>query len=245
MLCVHCRGIVLKDLVAIDAQAKDYNGTVSDQMVNISKYRMLWNQLTVLRRTQMTSPVLQVDLDHMRILRVCYVWTYLYYYMCVCVWLWFAGCLREQWKDRWWVGAAVNGERAKTERLCIHQQLQGDYSVLYMYIQHVHCIFLYSIPPPSSFPPSLPPSYPLVWRTSSSQVLWVGCWEADISGHGHTQQTCQTDGWCKLVVYVRKCLVSYWTESLYNRLFSVLMTQTTQVVLVRRSLIPFPVTFHS
>ena len=64
---VSFRGIVLKDLVAIDSQAKDYS---SEQLVNVGKYRMLWNQLTVLRRTQMISPTFQVDLDHMRILRV-------------------------------------------------------------------------------------------------------------------------------------------------------------------------------
>ena len=70
-LIIHCSGIVLKDLVAIDAQAKDYSsGGSEQQLVNMAKYRMLWNQLTVLRRTQLTSPAIQVDLDHMRILRV-------------------------------------------------------------------------------------------------------------------------------------------------------------------------------
>ena len=72
------RGIVLKDLVAIDAQAKDYSG--SEQLVNIGKYRMLWNQLTVLRRTQLTSPAIHIDLDHMRILRVT---NYMYMYSAV------------------------------------------------------------------------------------------------------------------------------------------------------------------
>lgn len=62
-------GIVLKDLVAIDAQAKDYSSGTEQQLINMGKYRMLWNQLTVLRKTQMTSPAIQVDLDHMRILR--------------------------------------------------------------------------------------------------------------------------------------------------------------------------------
>ena len=66
----HYSGIVLKDLVAIDAQAKDYSSGTEQQLVNMGKYRMLWNQLTVLRRTQLTSPAIQVDLDHMRILRV-------------------------------------------------------------------------------------------------------------------------------------------------------------------------------
>ena len=60
----------MKDLVAIDAQAKDYSSGTEQQLINMGKYRMLWNQLTVLRKTQMTSPAIQVDLDHMRILRV-------------------------------------------------------------------------------------------------------------------------------------------------------------------------------
>ena len=78
--CIHCSGIVLKDLVAIDAQAKDYSSS-SEQLVNMGKYRMLWNQLKVLRRTQLTSPAIQVDLDHMRILRVTKL--HIHVYLCM------------------------------------------------------------------------------------------------------------------------------------------------------------------
>ena len=62
-----CRGILLKDLVAIDAQGKDYG---SDQRINLPKYRLLWSTLSNIRAAQMCNTTLTVDTDHMRILRV-------------------------------------------------------------------------------------------------------------------------------------------------------------------------------
>lgn len=61
------RGILLKDLVAIDAQGKDYG---SDQRINLPKYRLLWTTLSGIRAAQMVRTSLTVDTDHMRILRV-------------------------------------------------------------------------------------------------------------------------------------------------------------------------------
>ena len=66
LLCIH-RGILLKDLVAIDAQGKDYG---SDQRINLTKYRLLWTTLSGIRAAQMCNTTLTVDTDHMRILRV-------------------------------------------------------------------------------------------------------------------------------------------------------------------------------
>ena len=63
------RGIVLKDLVAIDSQAKDYSDP-SQQLMNMTKYRLLWNILSSIRQAQLTPPDGPPDIDHMRILRV-------------------------------------------------------------------------------------------------------------------------------------------------------------------------------
>lgn len=60
-------GILLKDLVAIDAQGKDY---VSDQQLHMVKYRLLWTTMSNIRKAQMCRAGFAVDTDHMRILRV-------------------------------------------------------------------------------------------------------------------------------------------------------------------------------
>lgn len=68
MYLADFRGILLKDLVAIDAQGKDYS---PDQRINMNKYRLLWTTLSGIRAAQMCSTgSLTVDTDHMRILRV-------------------------------------------------------------------------------------------------------------------------------------------------------------------------------
>ena len=61
------RGIVLKDLVAIDAQGKDY---LSSEQLNLSKYKLLWTTLSNIHSAQKRMATFQVDTDHMRILRV-------------------------------------------------------------------------------------------------------------------------------------------------------------------------------
>ena len=63
-----CRGIVLKDLVAIDAQGKDYLS--SSDNLNLSKYRLLWTTLSYIRSAQSKAPSLTVDTYYMRVLRV-------------------------------------------------------------------------------------------------------------------------------------------------------------------------------
>lgn len=60
-------GILLKDLVAIDAQGKDY---VSGQLLNMPKYRLLWSTMSLLNMAQAGRVGFTVDGDHMRILRV-------------------------------------------------------------------------------------------------------------------------------------------------------------------------------
>ena len=62
-------GIVLKDLVAIDAQGKDMSNS-SSQMLNMSKFRLLWSSLSSIRKCQATSLSLAMDIEKMRILRV-------------------------------------------------------------------------------------------------------------------------------------------------------------------------------
>ena len=68
-----CRGIVLKDLVAIDSQGKDF---ISAEHLNLAKYRLLWTTLCNINSAQKRMDSLQGDTDHMRILRVSelYLW---------------------------------------------------------------------------------------------------------------------------------------------------------------------------
>lgn len=60
-------GIVLKDLVAIDAQGKDY---LPSRHLNMTKYKLLWTTLSAIRTAQKCVLTLSMDTDHMRILRV-------------------------------------------------------------------------------------------------------------------------------------------------------------------------------
>ena len=62
------RGILLKDLVAIDTQGKDYID--SSQHLNLNKYKLLWTTLSAIRRAQMCMATFSVDADHVRILQV-------------------------------------------------------------------------------------------------------------------------------------------------------------------------------
>ena len=66
---IHNSGIVLKDLVAIDAQGKDFSNSTA-QTLNMPKFRLLWNILSAIRQCQATPPLFPTDLDKMRILRV-------------------------------------------------------------------------------------------------------------------------------------------------------------------------------
>lgn len=63
------RGIVLKDLVAIDIQSKDMLNP-AQSILNMNKYRNLWKVLAGIRASQTMSPLLTPDLDRMRVLRV-------------------------------------------------------------------------------------------------------------------------------------------------------------------------------
>ena len=70
--CTHTHthsGIVLKDLVAIDAQGKDMSNSAS-QILNMSKFRLLWSSLSAIRNCQATTFSLPMDIEKMRILRV-------------------------------------------------------------------------------------------------------------------------------------------------------------------------------
>ena len=62
-------GIMLKDLVAIDAQAKDIMNPVHETL-NMAKYRKLWGVLSNIRASQLKPPDTVPDLDKMRVLRV-------------------------------------------------------------------------------------------------------------------------------------------------------------------------------
>ena len=62
-------GILLKDLVAVDSQSKDYSDS-SLGVVNINKYRLLWTLLSAMKQAQLTTPKTPPDVEHMRILRV-------------------------------------------------------------------------------------------------------------------------------------------------------------------------------
>lgn len=61
-------GIVLKDLVAIDSQAKDMLDPVR-QIININKYQLLCTALSAIRLAQLTPPKFPPYLDRMRIMR--------------------------------------------------------------------------------------------------------------------------------------------------------------------------------
>lgn len=61
-------GILLKDLVAVDSQAKDYSDSALG-IVNMNKYRLLWTLLSGMRQAQLTPPKSPPDIEHMRILR--------------------------------------------------------------------------------------------------------------------------------------------------------------------------------
>ena len=50
-----CRGIVLKDLIAVDGQAKDYLDK-EHTLINMSKYQKLCAHLTRIRQYQVTAP---------------------------------------------------------------------------------------------------------------------------------------------------------------------------------------------
>ncbi len=65
-------GILLKDLVAVDSQSKDYSDS-SLGVVNINKYRLLWTLLSAMKQAQLTTPKTPPDVEHMRILRVSWV----------------------------------------------------------------------------------------------------------------------------------------------------------------------------
>ena len=66
---VPYRSIVLKDLVAIDNQAKDMINPAQG-LVNMNKYRNLWRIFSGIRSSQLTPPLLTPNLDRMRVLRV-------------------------------------------------------------------------------------------------------------------------------------------------------------------------------
>jgi Ca2+-binding EF-hand superfamily protein len=61
-------GIVLKDLVAIDIQAKDMVNP-AQALVNMNKYRNLWRVFSGIRTSQTMPPLLTPNLDRMRVLR--------------------------------------------------------------------------------------------------------------------------------------------------------------------------------
>ena len=63
------RSIVLKDLVAIDSQAKDHVNPAQG-LLNMNKYRSLWRVFCGIRSSQITPPLLTPNLDRMRVLRV-------------------------------------------------------------------------------------------------------------------------------------------------------------------------------
>ena len=63
------RSIVLKDLVAIDSQAKDMVNPAQG-LLNMNKYRNLWRVFCGIRSSQMAPPLLTPNLDRMRVLRV-------------------------------------------------------------------------------------------------------------------------------------------------------------------------------
>lgn len=65
----HLRSIVLKDLVAIDSQAKDMVNPAQN-LLNMNKYRNLWRVFCGIRSSQITPPLLTPNLDRMRVLRV-------------------------------------------------------------------------------------------------------------------------------------------------------------------------------
>jgi RAS guanyl-releasing protein 3 len=60
--------IVLKDLVAIDSQAKDHVNPAQG-LLNMNKYRNLWRVFCGIRSSQITPPLLTPNLDRMRVLR--------------------------------------------------------------------------------------------------------------------------------------------------------------------------------
>ena len=69
-LCLaSLRGVVLKDLVAIDIQAKDFVNP-GQGLLNMNKYRNLWRVFNGIRSGQITPPLLTPNLDRMRVLRV-------------------------------------------------------------------------------------------------------------------------------------------------------------------------------
>ncbi len=77
----------MKDLVAIDAQGKDY--LPSSQYINLQKYRLLWTTLSYIRAAQSKAPSLTVDTYYMRVLRVrqgcgLWVWHHLHVLSCGC-----------------------------------------------------------------------------------------------------------------------------------------------------------------
>ena len=63
------RSVVLKDLVAIDSQAKDHVNPAQG-LLNMNKYRNLWRVFCGIRSSQITPPLLTPNLDRMRVLRV-------------------------------------------------------------------------------------------------------------------------------------------------------------------------------
>ena len=68
--CTHTNsGIALKDMVAVDTQARDFTNTGSTG-INMVKYRKLSTILSGTRRQQLTAPAIQPEMDHLRIIRV-------------------------------------------------------------------------------------------------------------------------------------------------------------------------------
>ena len=63
------RGILLKDLVAIDIQSKDMLNP-GQGLLNMNKYRNLWRVFSGVRAAQVIPPLLTPNLDRMTVLRV-------------------------------------------------------------------------------------------------------------------------------------------------------------------------------
>eukprot|EP00731_Ephydatia_muelleri_P022196 Em0014g787a len=66
--CIPVIGIALKDMVAVDTQARDFTNTGSTA-INMVKYRKLSTILSGTRRQQLTAPAIQPEMDHLRIIR--------------------------------------------------------------------------------------------------------------------------------------------------------------------------------
>ncbi|XP_003385782.2 PREDICTED: ras guanyl-releasing protein 3-like [Amphimedon queenslandica] len=61
-------GILLKDLVAVNGQSKDYSDK-SAGLISMSKYRKLWQQLSRLHQYQVTAPALTPDTERISVFR--------------------------------------------------------------------------------------------------------------------------------------------------------------------------------